>query len=66
MGIDQIEQILRKSKGMPTTTTTTDKPSTTVLSDTTYDEFHYDMSDLVSDITNLDNTDILVDIIDHL
>ena len=65
MGIDQIEQILRKSKGMPTATTT-DQPSTTVLSDTTYDEFHYDMSDLVSDITNLDNTDILVDIIDHL
>ena len=64
MGIDQIEQILRKSKGMPIATT--DKPSTTVLSDTTYDEFHYDMSDLVSDITNLDNTDILVDIIDHL
>ena len=66
MGIDQIEQILRKSKNMPTTTSTTSEPFATSLIDTTYDEFHYDMIDLVSDITNLDNTDILVDIIDHL
>jgi len=38
MGIDQIEQILRKSKNMPTTTTTTSKPFTTSLIDTTNDK----------------------------
>merc|ERR1711931_259128 len=30
MGIDQIEQVLRKSKDKTTTTTTTNEPSTTV------------------------------------
>ena len=65
MGLDQIEQILRKSQNKKPTPTTTDKPNEPTESNdsTTYDDFNSNMSDLVSDINSIAADDILVEII---
>ena len=71
MGIDQIEQMVRKSKKTPSTTPATKpkpdhtKPNgATESTDTpTYDDFSSNMSGLVSDISSLAENDILVEII---